>query len=318
MAKRFVVVDTTTQPGYPERAMAEIAGLDIDLRIGSDRSAEDVIECCREADVMLVTAAYVTREILNALPRLKGVVRYGVGLDRIDLKAAMELGVEVCNVRDFCTNEMADHAVMLALACARNLGEEARNVRQGQWQASERRAYRLRGRCAGIIGLGDIGCAVASRLRAFGMDIIAFDPYAKPEQMASVQARAVDINALFAEADIVSVHCALTDDTRGMIGRDQFEAMKSTAILVNTARGGVVDEAALTEALKMGKIAAAGLDVIQSEPPPPSHPLLLLDNIIVTPHTGWRSEEAHEDVIVGAFKHVARILNRIATDGTLA
>ena len=309
MSRRFVVVDTTGRTTYPDEATAKLAALDVHIEPISPRDQAALVEGCQHADVILVTSARVTREVLAALPRLRGVVRYGVGLDNIDLDAARELGVTVANVRDFCTDEMADHAMALLLACARHLVDHVQTVRAGRWmRGTSRPVFRLRGRCAGIIGFGAIGQAVGSRLRSLGMSIVAYDPYTGREHVEACGAQPIELDDLLTRADVVTVHCALTDETRHLLGAPQFGAMKPTAILINTSRGGVIDERALVHALRAGELGAAGLDVLEQEPPPTDHPLLHMDNVIVTPHVGWYSEQALHDIVVGALDQVARIL----------
>lgn len=309
MGRSFLVVDTTGRADYPKEALAHLKGLDVRIEPLRWVTEEELIAGCREADLILVTAAYITRKVLGALPKLRGVVRYGVGLDRIDLTAAEEMGVEVSNVRGFCTSEMADHALSLILACARGIVSDAIDVRAGGYgQAPTQRVLRLAGGTAGIIGFGAIGRALARRLQAVGMNVIAHDPYADEAQARATDMRLVKLDELLREADVVSINCALTEETRGIIGADELAAMKPTAILVNTARGGIIDEAALAEALYSGEIMAAGLDVLEEEPPPSDHPLRASPHCVITSHTGWYSEQAERDLIAGAFEHVARIL----------
>lgn len=317
MSRRFVVVDTTGRTTYPAEATAKLAALDVHIEPLSPCDQADLIRGCQHADVILVTAAEVTRQVLEALPRLKGVVRYGVGLDRIDVAAAKRLGVRVANVRDVCTHEMAEHALALLLACTRHLVGDVHAVRAGRWgPSSPRPVFRLHGGCAGIIGFGAIGRAVAWRLRAMGLSLIAYDPYASREQAETAGAQPVGLDALLGRADVVSVHCALTDETRHLLGPGQLAAMKPTAILINTSRGGVIDERALVAALRAGQLAGAGLDVLEHEPPPPDHPLLHMDNVVVTPHVGWYSDQALHDVVVGVFDQVARILAQTDSSAT--
>jgi D-3-phosphoglycerate dehydrogenase len=241
-------------------------------------------------------------------PDLRAVVRYGVGLDRIDLDAARELGVDVRNVPDFCTNEVADHALALLLAIARDIVPQATRVAEGEWRGSDRKLHRLSGSVAGVVGLGEIGQAVARRVAALGMAVIAHDPYADARAAQTMGVRLVGLEELLGESDAVLLTCPLTEETRGMIDADALALMKPTALLVNTARGEIIDEEALAEALQDGSIAAAGLDVLSEEPPAEGHPLPGLPNTVITPHTAWYSEEARHEVYTGGLRELADAL----------
>ena len=304
MADGFVIADTTGRTEYPAEAMAQLDGLDVTIRPASFRDERELIARCEAADVIMVTAAPMTRKVLERLPRCRAIVRYGVGLDNIDLQAAQELGVVVSNTRDFCTDEMADHALALILALARGLVAGSLRARSGPWGSSPGQSLRrLRGKVCGIIGLGEIGLALAQRVRAVGMELIGHDPYVTPQAV-----RTVSLDELLGQADIVSVHCPLTEQTRHLLGERELRLMKRTALLINTARGGIVDEEALVRALEAGEIAGAGLDVLEREPPDPDNPLLHMENVVVTPHMGWDSAEARHDLMVNAFGRVAEIL----------
>jgi len=312
MASSFLVVDTTGPKQYSAEALAHLEGLDVRIEPLRWETEAELIEGCRDADLILVTAAYITREVLQALPKLRGVVRYGVGLDRIDLQAAEELGVAVSNTTGFCTSEMADHALGLILACARGIVNDAIGVREGGFRRdSSLRVVRLAGGTAGIIGLGAVGRALARRLQAMDMRVIAFDPFADAAEAEAMDVRLVELEELLREADVVSVNCSLTDETRGLIGADEFAIMKPTAVIVNNARGGIIDEAALAAALDSGQIRAAGLDVLEQEPPPPDHPLRTNPRCVITPHIAFHSEQASYDLYVNAFERVGRILRGI-------
>ncbi|MFW6156236.1 MAG: C-terminal binding protein [Armatimonadota bacterium] len=304
------VIDTTGRTEYPPGALEHIKDLPVRIEPRGAVEEDDVIEAARGATAILVTAAYVTRRVLEALqPELRAVVRYGVGLDRIDLDAARELGVDVRNTRDFCTNEVADHALALLLAVGRDIVNRAMAVREGDWGGGGGRTlHRLSGGVAGVIGLGDIGLGVARRVAALGMAVVAHDPYADRREAQAMGVRLVGLEELLAESDAVLVTCPLTDETRGMIDAEALAMMKPTALLVNTSRGGIIDEDALVEALREGEIAGAGLDVLEQEPPPEDHPLLAMENTVITPHTAFASAEASYDLVVGAFRELADAL----------
>lgn len=309
MTGELLVVDTTGRAGYPPEALAELGALPVRFVARRAVTPDEVIAACADADAILMTAARITREVLEALPKLRAIVRYGVGLDTVDLDAARDLGVAVRNVTDFCTDEVADHTLALVLALSRGLVESAANTRAGQWRpAADGPLQRLRGRRAGIIGFGAIGRAVARRLQALGMEVVAHDPYADPRVARELGVALVELTELLASAHVVTVNCPLTEETRGLIGAAELALMAPDAFIVNTARGGIIDEAALVAALQARTIAGAGLDVLATEPPPPDHPLLSMSNVVVTPHMAALSQEAMHELVIGAFRQLADAL----------
>lgn len=308
---RLVLLDTTGRTSYPQAALDELAGLPLELRSARPADACELLAIGGDVDLMLATALRFDAELLDALPRLKGLVRYGVGLDTIDLPAAAARGVEVRNVRDFCTEEIADHCLGLLLACARGLYRDAQEVRQGGWRRSAAPVMRLRGRCLGIVGLGAIGRALAARGRCLGMEILAHDPFVAEQAAAEAGARLVELPELLAASDFVSLNCSLSDATRHLIGAAELARMKPTAWLLNTARGGLVDQAALTRALRAGALAGAALDVLEREPPAADEPLLQLPNVLVTPHVAWYSPEAQDELLVGALRKIAELARAV-------
>ncbi|MFB6224319.1 MAG: C-terminal binding protein [Haloarcula sp.] len=239
----------------------------------------------------------VTATILDALDDLQIVARAGVGIDNIDVPAAAENGVTVTNVPEYCTDEVATHTVTLLLDCIRTLTAYDRDVRDGGWGWERTRpVHRVRGRTLGLVSFGPIARRVRDQLRGFDLDVVAYDPYVDTEEMAAADVEKVTLETLYERADYVSLHAPLTDQTAKMIDADALEAMRDNAILVNTGRGGLIDEAALRTALDNETIAAAGLDVLVAEPPTENYPLVGLDNCIVTPHAAWYSEEARDDL----------------------
>lgn len=305
---RFLVIDTSGRRSYPEEALEKLSGLNVTLESRPAPEGENWMADCREAEVLLVTAARISREVLDALPRLRGIVRYGVGLDRIDLESARERGVDVRNVPGFCVDEMADHALSFLLALSRDLVPANHRVRAGRWTEEPRKRLRLRGQTLGLVGLGDIGRAVAGRAAAFGLRVLAHDPFAEPPPPGSEIHLCDRLEDLFRQSDWISLHCALTPQTRAMIREETLALMKPGVGIINTARGELIDEPALVAALERGHVAAAGLDVLRREPPPPDHPLLGLDNVLLTPHIGWYSETACRELEVRAFEQLAAIL----------
>ncbi len=233
----------------------------------------------------------------DELEDLQVVARAGVGIDNVDVAAAADHGVAVTNAPDYCTREVATHTVTLLLDCVRGVAAYDRDTRAGNWGWERgRRVHRLRGGTLGLVSFGPIARRVREQLRGFDVDVVAYDPYVDSEEMADADVEKVGLEELYARADYVSLHAPVTDETREMVDADALARMGEESVLVNTGRGALVDEAALAEALRAGTIAAAGLDVLQREPPAPDNPLLELDNCVVTPHAAWYSEEAQDDL----------------------
>ncbi len=261
---------------------------------GRVTSEDDMIELMQDADGAQVGVMPLTsRRVMENCPKLKVVSRFGVGVDSIDLEAATELGILVCNVPGSNTSEVADHAVALLLNMTRVLYDSISTTRAGAWADDPQltgqyyqRVRRIAGHTVGIIGFGNIGRAFANRVRGFGpAEIIAYDPYV-PQLTADVYGvRMVTLDELLSHSDYVTIHTSATEETRHLIDANALAKMKSTAILVNTARGPIIDGDALAHALKTGEIEAAALDVTEIEPIPSDSPLLSLPNCVVTPHT---------------------------------
>ena len=239
----------------------------------------------------------VDSAVFDELDDLQVVARAGVGIDNIDVAAAADHGVAVTNAPDYCTREVATHTVTLLLDCVRGVAAYDRDTRAGNWGWERgRHVHRLRGGTVGLVSFGPIARRVREQLRGFEVDVVAYDPYVDAETMADAGVEKVSLGELYARADYVSLHAPATEDTRGMIDADALAEMGEETVLVNTGRGALVDEDALAAALADGTIAAAGLDVLRTEPPEADHPLLGLDNCIITPHAAWYSEEAQDDL----------------------
>ena len=272
-------------------------------------SPEAWADAMARADAVLHWRVPIGAEEIARLNRCRVIAHYGVGVDRIEVAAAAAAGIYVTNVPRYGVDEVADHALTLLLACARKLHALEGIVRDGAWGVqSVRPIGRLRGRTLGIIGLGNIGSAVAARALAFGLDVIACDPYVDSDRFARVGARQCTLATLLSSSDYISLHVPLTDETRGLIDAAAFSCMKQGVIVINTARGAVVDEAALLEALADGVVAAAGLDVFAQEPLPLDSPLRGDTRIVLTPHAAFFSEESIIDMQVGACEQVVKVL----------
>jgi len=293
-------------------ATVEALGPDFEIRRcdGSDRAA--LLTAIADVDAILVrSATKVDAEALAAARNLKIVARAGVGLDNVDVRAATQAGVMVVNAPTSNIVSAAELAVALMLAAARHLSPAHAALKNGEWKRSKYTGIELYEKTVGIVGLGRIGVLVAQRLSAFGMTVIAYDPYVQAGRAAQMGVRLVDLDTLLAEADFMSVHLPKTPETVGLIGADQLAKAKPSLILVNAARGGIVDEGALYAALKEGRIAGAGLDVFASEPCTDS-PLFELENVVATPHLGASTDEAQEKAGIAVARSV-----RLALAGEL-
>ncbi|MFH1567771.1 MAG: C-terminal binding protein [Gemmatimonadota bacterium] len=259
---------------------------------------EELVAAIRDADVVLVNMTAMTADLMDELKRCKLIIRHGVGYDNVDVAAATARGIRVAYEPDYCTDEVAEHAIALMLAAWRKVFVGRRVLEEssarGRWSFDAIYPIAgLRGKTLGLVGCGRIGGTVLARLQSFGFQFLVCDPYLSEERRRQLSARIVDLDTLLAEADIVSLHAVLNAETRHLIGEAQLRRMKPTAYLVNTARGGLVDAGALARALKEGWIAGAAIDVYEKEPPDPDFPLFGCPNALLAPHLGWYSEEAN-------------------------
>jgi len=270
---------------------------------------EELLEAVEDADGLLVCYAPVTQRVIERASRCRVIARYGIGVDNVDLQAAAARGIVVTNVPDYCIEEVSDHALALILACARRIVHLDRLVHTGRWDPKDALPIRrLQGQVLGLVGFGKIPRRVAAKAAGVGLIPVTFDPFVDAATCAAHGARKVDLSALLAEADFVSVHAPLTAQTRGLIGDAELRRMKPTAFLINTARGPVVREAALVKALQAGWIAGAALDVVETEPLPPTHPLMTLPQVLLTPHVAFYSQESMQELQRKAAEEVARVL----------
>ena len=263
------------------------------VRLKPAELREALADC---AGLVVRSETKVTSDLLDSATALRVVGRAGVGVDNIDVPAATERGIVVMNAPDGNTITTAEHTIALLIALARRVPQANSSLKSGHWDRKSFIGVELQGKTLGVVGMGRIGRTVASRARAFGMKIVAFDPFIAPEQARDAEIELAPLDELFASADFITIHTPLTAETRGVIGHDAFARMKQGVRIVNCARGGLVDESALHDAIKSGKVAGAALDVFTEEPPAAGHPLLLLDEVIVTPHLGASTTEAQEGV----------------------
>ncbi len=313
---RVLVTDYVWPSVDPEReVLAAIGG---ELVVAPDGREETLAALAEDVDGILTCFAQVTPRVVEAAKRCVVIGRYGVGVDNIAVDTATRLGIMVTWVPDYCVDEVSDHALALLLAWNRRINLFDSSVKAGRWHVElTMPIHRLRGRTIGIIGLGRIGRALSRKAGAFGMEVVAADPFVSVEDAAAAGVRLADMNTLLEESDFVSVHTPLTPETRNLIGKDALDRMKPSAFLINVARGALIDEDALYEALKENRIAGAGLDLLVEVPPPPDHPLLGLDNVIITPHVAFFSRESVRELQVRATQEVARVLTGRMPDNTV-
>ncbi|WP_062208367.1 C-terminal binding protein [Demequina oxidasica] len=267
------------------------------LVITQSQNTAEVIANAAGAQGILVQYAQITAEVMDGLPDLKVIGRYGVGIDSVDVPAATARGIAVCNVPDYGTEAVSDHAIAMALAAARGIPRLDRGVRAGNFDlVAVRPLYQTRDRVFGVIGLGLIGAATARKAAGLGYEVIGYDVRADPAADTFHGVRSVSLDELLERSQVVSLHTPLTDQTRSMISTEQFAKMRSDAILVNTSRGGVADTEALVEALRDGQIQGAAIDVHEEEPVPIGHPLTEFDSVVLTPHLAWYSEESYAEL----------------------
>ena len=282
-------------------------GFEFEVRVC--KTAEDVIAFGRDADALCICQHPANEQVIAELPKCKVIARYGAGLDTVNIPAATRAGIVVTNVPQASAHEVAEHAISLLFACARKVVDHDRRVRGGEWAIYEKDpVFRIHGRTLGVVGLGAIAKKLVNKLRGFELKVLAFDPFAKAETATSVGVELVSLEQLLTESDYVTLHAPLTDTTHHMIDRHALVLMKPQAILINCSRGGLVDIPALCEALRHRRIAAAGIDVHEVEPPPSGYPLYELDNVVVSDHAAWYSEDSVAQIQTEAANSVVTVL----------
>jgi D-3-phosphoglycerate dehydrogenase len=291
-----------------ERRIIEAAGGE--LRTGQCKTPAEVLSFCADADVVIAQWAPINAEAIAGLKNCKGLVRYGIGVDNIDLKAAATAGIPVANVPDYCIDEVADHTLSLALSLVRQLGTTDARVRAGEWSITPpaKNIPALRKMTFATAGFGRIARAVLARAAAFGCKPAAYDPYVPAEVFEKAGVAKLSVDELFAQADILSLNLPLTEETRHFANASRLATMKPHAIIVNTARGGLIDTHALADALSKGTPFAAGLDVFESEPLESNHPLRKAPNALLTSHTAWFSADSVGELQRLAAEEAARRL----------
>jgi D-3-phosphoglycerate dehydrogenase / 2-oxoglutarate reductase len=308
--RRFKVVVTDWEYEdlhFEEQIMSQSESI---VLVGAQcKTEEEVIDVCKDADGIINQYAPLSKRVIEALDNCKIITRYGVGVNTIDLEAATKKNICVANVPDYCMDEVADHALALLLTWTRKITVANDQVKKNNWDFKVTRPiYRLRGKTIGLIGFGKIPQSLAEKVQPLGLRVIAADPYFSEVEAAKKGVEMVSLETLSEQADIISVHAPLTPATKGMIGAEQFGQMKKKPLIINTSRGPVIDEAALVDALKKGLVCGAALDVLEVEPISTDHTLLSMDNVILTPHVAWYSEEAEREMRSKAALGVVEVL----------
>jgi D-3-phosphoglycerate dehydrogenase len=303
---KFKVVITDCDHGSIEEEKREFGRIGAELILAQIKEEEDLIRGCKDADGLLNQYALLTRKVLEKLPKCKVIGRYGVGIDSVDLKAATGLGIIVANVPDYCVDEVADQALSMILALIRKTAFFDQKVKSNEWDFRQGRPiHRIKGKTLGLIGSGRIGLEVAKRISAFGVRVIAFDPYL---QKTPNGIELKDFDTILKESDFISIHCPLNESTRHLLGEKEFQKMEKKPLVINTSRGPIIDETALTRALTKGQVSGAGLDVLEKEPPDPQNPLLRMENVIIAPHISFYSEESISELKRRTAENVSSVL----------
>jgi D-3-phosphoglycerate dehydrogenase / 2-oxoglutarate reductase len=305
--KFFVAVADSVFPNL-DPATNVLSEIGAELKLAADSSPESVMKLAADADAVLVTYAKINADMIRQMKKVRIISRFGIGVDNVDLDAATQQGIVVTKVPDYCIDEVSDHAMALLLAAVRKIPMATDQVHSGTWKMPNFvPIHRLRGSVLGLVGFGRIPQLVAPKAKAFGMRVIAFDPYAPAEVFRNLGVDQVDLDELLRVSDYVSIHSPLTPETKGMFNADAFRKMKKGSYVVNTARGPIIDEAALAAAIDSGHLAGAALDVMTNEPPTGS-PVIGKRNVIITPHTSFYSEESLVELQTKAAQEVANVL----------
>jgi len=297
-AIKMVVTDYIETDLQWEEEQAKTLGVDFHAYQLKTASPSELVNACKDAEVIVVNMARFTEEVINELPNTKLILRHGIGYDNVDVKAASQRQIMVGYYPDYCVTEVAEQALMLMFACQRKIQHQFNILKKssevGQWKFHEiMPVYSINGKTIGIVGAGRIGSTLIRMLRGFDVDILVTDHYLSSQRKAALGIQTIPLDQLIRESDIISIHCPLKwEETYHLFDEAEFKLMKNTAVLINTARGGIINLTALDEALRNGQLAMAGIDVYEQEPPPRDHPILSNERALCTPHLSWLSEEA--------------------------
>jgi D-3-phosphoglycerate dehydrogenase len=288
--------------------LAEVQIVDLPMRRLSSEEENDLVRKVANVSVLFVRSGIIGREVISSLKKLKAISVHGVGIDQIDVAAATDNDIMVTNVPGGNAEAVAELAIGIILALCRKIVTADSKVREGKWNEGRQNGLELKGKTLGIIGLGYIGSRMAELGRAFDMNVLGYDPYVKAERTRGMGIQPTDFGSVLEKSDVLSIHVPLNEHTKGMIGERELSLMKRTAILVNTSRGAIVDEKALTKALEKGVIAGASLDTLEEEPPNQTNRLLRMKNVVLTPHIGGSTEECLTTIALIAAEDISRIL----------
>jgi D-3-phosphoglycerate dehydrogenase len=309
MKKPLIAVADSVFPSL-DPAMKIFSKLNATVTLAENSTPEAILEVARDADALMVTFAQINSEVIGSLKNCRAIGRFGIGVDNIDIDAASKAGIQVCYVPDYCLDEVSDHAIALLMSLARKVTYSNALVQAGRWEGKAvAPLWRLRGRTLGLVGLGKIPQTLAPKAVALGLNIVAYDPYVSPEVATALNIELVSFDELLKRSDYISLHAPLTEETKDLFDATAFAKTKPETFLVNTARGPLINEQALADALDAGQLAGAALDVMPNEPPAADCPLLHRDNVILTPHTAYYSEDALLDLQTKAAKDVASVLS---------
>ncbi|MGM0874577.1 MAG: C-terminal binding protein [Bacillota bacterium] len=294
---------------YEEDVFAE-SGLDFDFIKAQCKTEEEVIAQAKEADAILNQYAPLSRRVIESLEKTKIISRYGVGVNTIDLDAAKEKGITVANVPDYGMEEVSNHALALLLSWARKVTFLNNQVKKGNWDFKACiPIHRFNEQTVGVLGFGRIPRRFIEKVKPLGFKTAAYDPFVSARDMMAFGVQKMELDEIIREADYLSVHVPLINDTYHLLNEERFRQMKKSAIIINTSRGSIIDEKALSEALEKGYISGAALDVTEEEPISKESPLLKMDNVIITPHSAWYSEEAMIELRQKAARNIVHVLS---------
>ncbi|MGN0715238.1 MAG: C-terminal binding protein [Anaerovoracaceae bacterium] len=309
MAKyKVVITDREYETIDHEKRIFAESGLDIDLFDYQYKDKDKILEVAKDADAIIVQYARMPRDLIQQLDRCKVIARYATGFDGLDLEAATEKGIYVCNVNDYCREEVATHTLALLMELSRRVSKYDRWTHSGNWYAMPGKQHSLRNQVIGVISFGRIARAFIERIKPVCDHIWVYDEYVDPQLILDYGAVPKTFDEIVEGADYISIHCPLTPETRHMFHKDVFRRMKNTAAIINVSRGPVVSEEDLVWALGHGEIGGAALDVLETEPPAADNPLFGFDNVIITPHTAWYSVEAQAILQTTPAEEVVRVL----------
>lgn len=305
---KVVITDREYETIDNEIRVFQESGLDIELFDYQYKDKENILKVAKDADAIIVQYAKMPRDLIEELDKCKIIARYATGFDGLDLEAATEKGIYICNVNDYCREEVATHTLALLMELTRRVSKYDKWTHSGNWFAMPGKQHSLRNQVIGVVSFGRIARAFIDRVKPLCDNIWVCDEYVDPETIREYGVVPKTFDEIVEGADYISMHCPLTPQTRHMFNKDVFKRMKNTAAIINVARGPVVSEEDLRWALDNGEIAAAALDVLETEPPAPDNPLFGYDNVIITPHTAWYSVESQAVLQATPAEDIVRVL----------